>query len=152
MLCNIGLAGVESELFRNAGGLYTASSRAARRPRGVRRTCRPCGAPELADDRFVRQVVGVHLGLVVAIDRAAIDEQIAAAMAADVAQRDGLECLSFASHHGAGRLLTTAVSPVSRSRTVTSTLGLRTLRYSADVVAVSLLSRQETGLPSTAIS
>jgi hypothetical protein len=36
--------------------------------------------PELPDDRFVRQVVGVHLGLVVAIDRAAIDEQIAVAM------------------------------------------------------------------------
>jgi hypothetical protein len=55
---------------------------------------------ERPDDRFVRQVIGVHFGLVIAADRIAVDEQIADAMAADVAQRDGLECLSFAILHG----------------------------------------------------
>jgi hypothetical protein len=56
---------------------------------------------ERADGRLVRQVVGVYLGFVVAMDRATIDEQITAAMAADVAQRHGLESLLFANRHHA---------------------------------------------------
>jgi len=38
-------------------------------------------------------MVGVHLGVVIAMDRAARDEQIAAAMAADVAKRDAFGML-----------------------------------------------------------
>ena len=54
---------------------------------------------ERPDRRFVRQMIGIHLGVVIAMDRTAIDEQIAAAMAADVAQGHGLESLSFAGLH-----------------------------------------------------
>jgi hypothetical protein len=36
-------------------------------------------------------MIGVHRGAVAAMDQAAIDEETAAAMAADVAQRCGLE-------------------------------------------------------------
>jgi hypothetical protein len=41
-------------------------------------------------------VISVHLGLVVALDRVAIDEQISAAMAADMAQRHRLDHFSVA--------------------------------------------------------
>jgi hypothetical protein len=49
-----------------------------------------------------RDVVGEpiegELGVVIAPRRAAIDEQIAAAMATDVTHGDGLECLARAAH------------------------------------------------------
>src|SRR3954468_22899569 len=44
------------------------------------------------------------------------------------------------------------VSPLSRSRTVTSTFGFFDLRYSAASSAIVLTSRLLRGLPSTAIS
>jgi hypothetical protein len=40
-------------------------------------------------------MIGVHLGAVAAMDRVAIDEQMLAAVAADVAQRYGLEYLTL---------------------------------------------------------
>jgi hypothetical protein len=68
------------------GGSSSATSPAARPRLGGRSACRPCGRP---DGRLVRQMIGVQLGLVVAVDRLAIDEQVAATMAADVAHVTG---------------------------------------------------------------
>jgi hypothetical protein len=42
---------------------------------------------ERPDRRLVREMISVQLGAVAAVDRAAIDKQIPAAMAANVAQR-----------------------------------------------------------------
>jgi hypothetical protein len=88
-------------------------------------------------------MVGVHLGLVVAIDRAAIDEQIAAAMAADVAQRDGLESLSFAGVHGAGRgrMLTVRITALGYFRYANDSLGSGALRPGITLRAKDVIAR-----------
>jgi hypothetical protein len=65
-------------------------------PTAVTAACADHASPERPDDRFVGEVIGVHRGLVIAGDRIAVDEQLPDAMAADVAQRHRLECLSFA--------------------------------------------------------
>jgi hypothetical protein len=58
-----------------------------------RSSCRPP-----PDRRLVRQMIRLELSPVVATDRAAIDEQVPAAMAADMAQRHGLEYLTAGRH------------------------------------------------------
>ena len=54
---------------------------------------------ECADRRLAGHMIGVHDRAMAAIDRAAIDQQVPAAMAADMAQRHRLESLGFASGH-----------------------------------------------------
>jgi len=57
-------------------------------------------APSGRDRRIIRHVIGVHCGAVVAIDRAAINQQVSAAVQSDMAERHQLEFLSLwlASH------------------------------------------------------
>jgi hypothetical protein len=55
--------------------------------------------PERPDARVIRQMIGIHCRAVAAIDRAAIDEQISAAVGTNVPQGHRFESLVFLDGH-----------------------------------------------------
>ena len=59
---------------------------------------------ERPDWRIIRHVIGIHCGAVVAIDRAAIHQQVPAAVRSDMAERHRLECLDIPGGHPAHSL------------------------------------------------
>jgi hypothetical protein len=76
---------------KNAICLFVASSPAARQLRGDRNGCRPC-AHKVTGSAVRPGVIRIHHGAMVAVNRSAVDQQIATAIGANMRNRGGFDC------------------------------------------------------------
>jgi hypothetical protein len=89
-----------------------------------------------SQSHIVRQPIGIHDGAVIAPARAAVNEKIAAAVAADVFKRDGLECLGLPPRHGAKKSGCAARS---------GSIGTGSIKVASSASARELFTRFDTG-------
>jgi hypothetical protein len=89
-----------------------------------------------SQSHIVRQPIGIHDGAVIAPARAAVNEKIAAAVAADVFKRDGLECLGLPPRHDANKSGCAARS---------GSIGTGSINVTSSASARELFTRFDTG-------